>query len=74
MTVDDLRRALNDVPRTARVWITFPDDEAEAMVLTYSKAGRGILRLCKNADDVGLGEHILEDFGTDNINKNRSEP
>lgn len=62
MTVDDLRRTLEHVPGFWRVFITMPDDEVEPLCITGDKTHH-ILRLCKNTEDAGSTERVLESFG-----------
>lgn len=58
MTVDDLRRTLEDIPGHYRIWITVIDDETPAGLVTQD---RNTIRVCAVGVDRLENESILYD-------------
>lgn len=61
MTIDDLRRCIKDLPGGAKVYITLSDNELDPVIVTWAAKYR-VLRLCTHADEVSVGEQVLEDY------------
>ena len=58
MTVDDLRRTLEDIPGHYRIWITVIGDEIPAGLVTQD---RNTIRVCAVGVDRVKNESILYD-------------
>ena len=58
MTVDDLRRTLEDIPGHYRVWISYIGDEVVAGLVTQERTN---IRICDKDVDRVETEHVLYD-------------
>ena len=58
MTVDDLRRTLEDIPGYYRVWISYIGDEVVAGLVTQERTN---IRICDKDVDRVETEHVLYD-------------